>query len=279
MRSPSSCEVDRPGRATETVGLCLFMCSLALQALSAAVRVLLLLPAVWLTVWALGAQSWTNTVAIVIGFSPLAAATLTLLPCGGWLWQTGIGARAPSARERASCEAAMARLEARRPGIRGPRTWCVLDRGDPQAAVYGETLMVTRGLLGSRFLEPLLAHELGHLNSSDGRLTAGLHRMTLRTTRTFRPPLSALALVATGDAAAWVMRVPWANYWRSREFVADEFAAWLGEAEGLIEYLGAASGAHDLPSPLMWLSGRSHPPVERRIARLKKIETTGGGHE
>jgi Zn-dependent protease with chaperone function len=45
--------------------------------------------------------------------------------------------------------------------------------------VCGNTLMLSRGLLESEHLPAVLAHELGHINSSDGKLTAALNRLVV----------------------------------------------------------------------------------------------------
>ena len=39
--------------------------------------------------------------------------------------------------------------------------------------------MLSRGLLESEYLPAVLAHELGHLHSSDGKLTAAINRLII----------------------------------------------------------------------------------------------------
>jgi len=58
-----------------------------------------------------------------------------------------------------------------------PRHWFVLDTDEIDAAVLGRSLMLSRGLIDSAWLECVLAHELGHYHSTDGHLTAALNRL------------------------------------------------------------------------------------------------------
>ena len=134
--------------------------------------------------------------------------------------------------------------------------------------MYADTLLVTRGLLESGYLEAVLAHELGHLNTSDGRLTAALYRMTTPPRKEVRRGLRTIALLATGGAVVWLTRAPWGVYWRAREHQADEYAARLGQARSLARFLETNALDYDLPVPFVWLTDASHPPVEHRIDHL-----------
>jgi len=154
------------------------------------------------------------------------------------------------------------------PELRPPQRWFVLDEQYLNAAAYASTLMVTRGLLESGYLEPVLAHELGHLNSSDSRLTAALHRMTTPPRRRMGLPLAAASFVGSGALGVWLTRTPWAAYWRSREFAADRYAAKLGQGQALARFLDTNALANDLPVPFVWLTEQSHPATEHRIDRL-----------
>ncbi len=55
----------------------------------------------------------------------------------------------------------------------------MLDTPEPDAAVVGDTLMLSRGLFESPHLSAVLAHELGHLGTPDGRITAALNRLVI----------------------------------------------------------------------------------------------------
>lgn len=259
-----SAEEIRPG------WVLLYAGTFALQVPSAVIRWFFGYPLLWLIFKILGwSTGLVQSLALLVGFGPLALSLLTLLlPLGGWLWMQQSGGRAPSGRERLIYEDALAVLTQARPGLRPPRRWFVLDRPIANAAAYADTLMLTRGLLESGFLEPVLAHELGHLNSSDARLTAALHRLTLPPRRRLRFPLRTLGFLASGALGAWVTRTPWAVYWRAREFAADRYAASLGQGPALARFLDTSALEDDLPVPFMWLSQHSHPATEHRIDRL-----------
>jgi Zn-dependent protease with chaperone function len=250
----------------------LYAATFALALLCATVRGVVVYPLVraacvrvGLSTGCAGGLTW----AAAYGPLVLSAATL-VLPVGGWWWQQSVGGRAPSERERLIYDDAMDQLARRSPGLRRPRRWCVLDGPETNAAAYGDTLMITRGLLETPHLTAVLAHELGHLNSSDARLTAALHRLATPPRRRLGQPLRAVAFLATGEAAMWVMRLPWAAYWRAREFQADRYAAKLGEALPLSTFLDTHALANDLPVPFPWLRKHSHPPTEHRIDRIER---------
>ena len=136
---------------------------------------LVLLIVTWIAGWDLP----IDTLALVIGFAPLAISLATLvLPLGGWWFQQQEGGRPPSERERAVFESAFELLRGADPNLRPPRRWFVTDDPEPNACAYADTLMVTRGLLESPSFPAVLAHELGHLNSSDARVSAAIVRMT-----------------------------------------------------------------------------------------------------
>lgn len=247
----------------------LYACTLTLHLLCAWIRSLVVLPLVWLTLIALGWTSATFPITLTIGYAPLAISILTLaFPYGGWLWQAACGGRTPSAREQASYEHALHGLLAGNPRVRRPRRWFVTDENDLQAAVYADTLMITRGLLASPCLVPVLAHELGHINTSDAALAAALHRLTTPPRRQLALPWRMISFFATGEATSWLLRLPWAHYWRQREFAADAYAASLGQGQVLADFLQANALEHDLPVPFRWLSEHSHPSTEHRIERL-----------
>src|ERR1700761_2842564 len=112
------------------------------------------------TVWWFGLHLPVNTLALIVGFItlPISLATL-VMPLGGWLWQQAEGGRKPAERERAVFDMAMEQLREAGPKLRGPARWFVVDSPGENAAAYADTLMVTRGLLDSGSLAPVLAHE------------------------------------------------------------------------------------------------------------------------
>jgi Zn-dependent protease with chaperone function len=242
-----------------------------------------------------GAQGLAEVALIPTGWSVLALIT----PFGGgWWWAQNMGGRDPSQREQLVYQDAVEHLQTQAPqGLRLPGFWFVLDEPLPDAAVCGNTLMLSRGLLESEYLPAVLAHELGHLHSSDGKLTAAINRLIINPlpkTREKQPRQQNL-VVASGDrllltvtafgAALWVLRLiirfaqgglglrimapGWGSYWREREYTADEHAARLGQAEELADFLETHALIHDHPVPFIWLTEHTHPPTELRIDRLR----------
>jgi Zn-dependent protease with chaperone function len=255
----------------------LYAITFALQWVSATARFAVAFPALWLALDLSGhSTAPTEVLALLMALGPLVLSLATLvLPTGSWLWRLEVGGRAPSGRERLIYEDALCALKEADPALRPPRRWFVLDEPRVNAGAYADTLMVTRGLLESGYLEPVLAHELGHLNSSDARVTSALRRMTTRPRARLPFPLRTMGLLFSGAAAMWVVRVPWAAYWRSREFEADAYAARLGQGQAAAQFLEAEGLEQDLPVPFAWLSEHSHPPTEHRIDRLEGLAGSG----
>ena len=218
----------------------------------------------WLLAFALAA-----VVLLVLHHSTIGAtglAQLALIPTawsvfalvtpfgGGWWWKQNLGGREPSEREQTAYQDAldMIRHHTLVP-LREPSGWFVLDTPQPDAAVCGHTLMLSRGLLESEHLAAVLAHELGHLATSDGKLTAALNRLVIHPPpKPAEPQLSMRrTLIPTDDrtlltitllgALLWVLRklvvfakgglglrltAPfWGSHWREREYTADQYAA------------------------------------------------------
>lgn len=218
---------------------------------------------------------------------------------GGWWWAQNLGGREPSEREQAAYHDAVQLLQANAAEpLRLPSSWFVLDEHQPDAAVCGNTLMLSRGLLESEYLPAVLAHELGHLDTSDGKLTAALNRLVINPLpkRGEKQPKQRDVIVVGGErfllgitlfgAVLWLLRLLvrlaqgglglritgpfWGSYWREREYTADEYAARLGQAEELADFLEVHALIHDHPVPLIWLTEHTHPPAELRIDRLRK---------
>jgi len=220
---------------------------------------------------------------------------------GGWWWLNNMGGRPPSEREQAAYQDAVQLLEGYATGpLRLPSMWFVTDEPQPDAAVCGDTLMLSRGLLENDYLPAVLAHELGHLATSDGKLTAALNRLIINplpkvrekqrqqrehgrvmvvggdrlllTVTVFGALLWVLRLVirfARGGLGLWFFGPVWGSYWREREYTADQYAALLGQAEELADFLEVHALIHDHPVPFIWLTEHTHPPTELRIDRLR----------
>jgi Zn-dependent protease with chaperone function len=214
-----------------------------------------------------------------LGTIPTLWAVFALLtPVGsGWWWKQRTGGRSPSARERLAYDDAIDLLQSNssKP-LPLPGKWFVIDAPLPDAAVCGETLMLSRALLESEQLPAVIAHELGHLASPDGRITAALNRLIIakpanldRVFQIARFTLWPFAF-ARGGIGLRLTQPIWGHYWRRREYAADNYAAQLGQADELADFLATHALIHDHPIPYIWLTEHTHPPVELRIDRLRR---------
>jgi Zn-dependent protease with chaperone function len=254
----------------------LYILTWALQWFSAPFRyfgALLVLTIVnWITGWSLPAQY----LALAVGFGPLMISLATLvLPLGGWWFQQQMGGRAPSERERSVFELAFDDLRQADPRLRAPRRWFITDDPEPNAAAYADTLMLTRGLLESPSLPAVLAHELGHLNSSDARVTAAVYRITTPPREPREFPFRLIAFLISGRIGMYPLQRAWAMYWRRREVIADSYAARLGQGPALAGYLDTHALDGDLPIPFKDFGDTSHPWTEHRIDDLQAWEENG----
>jgi Zn-dependent protease with chaperone function len=211
---------------------------------------------------------------------------------GGWWWRQRAGGRLPSQREHELYENAIAALQSRvRMPLPLPASWFVLDLDTPEAAVYGHTLMLSRGALAlneDAQLQGLIAHELGHLQSIDTRLTVAVNRLMLKPCQ---PPLDPsptltpvrlpgrgllgwtahmLALALRGGLGLRLRASAWGALWREQEYAADAWAAGVGAGEALADFLQTHTLELDHPIPLVGLTSHTHPPTELRIDRLRQ---------
>lgn len=223
---------------------------------------------------------------------PLAHSAMGLaLPGQGRLWRLRLGARRMSSGECQALAAALDLLRIHEPRFSLGVRFYVLDNPLPAAAVRGRAVIFTRSLLESESLAAVLAHELGHLCSLDGRLTEALQRLMI-----WEDPLSPRQgsggeVQADGEPArrgglAWactrwtlclagggvgqrLLAPLWAPYWRAREYAADAYAASLGQAEDLALHLTHFALVLDAPRPGLPFNRFEHPPVALRIERLQ----------
>lgn len=248
-----------------------------------------------------------GTTWIEVGLIPTLWSILALAtPFGtGWWWRQRSGGRKPSQREQLAYQDATELLQAQTPKpLTLPKSWFVLDTPTPDAAVCGRTLMLSRGLLESDHLPPVLAHELGHLATPDGRLTAAINRLVLLPPRpphreqtnheptedrpqnglAFRDERILLTILGirlftwtvkktfrflNGGFGLWLTSPLWGAYWRGREYKADAYAAKLGQADDLADFLENHALIYDHPIPYIWLTEHTHPPVELRTDKLR----------
>ena len=134
---------------------------------------------------------------------------------------------------------------------------------DLQVGFIGRHLVVRDTLLKSRFLSPLLMHELAHHNSADVRLRLMLSLLP--------PPLYGLGIfVGLGvSLGPLVMFFPWVWYWRKREYDADTFVFQLGYADALIEALETLRLPRNRERNILL---REVPYAEERIDHLRRLQ-------
>lgn len=226
-----------------------------------------------------------GAIALVAAFAPLAWSLMGLLSPGrGSLWRRRLGARRASAEEALLIRDALALLRGSDPDLPEPSRFYVLDDPLPGAAVRGGTAVLNRGLLESDSLPAVLAHELSHTGSLDGRITEALQRLELWNDP-LRPPeeegqwrrdegrflvgCARWALRLAGGGCTQRLLGPlWAAYWRAREYAADAYAASLGQAEELARHLTDYELPFDPPQPYFLFNRSEHPPVALRVERL-----------
>ncbi len=74
---------------------------------------------------------------------------------------------------------------------------------------------------------------------------------------------------ARGGLALRITAPLWGAYWREREYAADAYAASLGQADELADFLEINALIHDHPIPFIGLTGTDHPYTELRIDKLR----------
>lgn len=247
-------------------------------------------------------NSIARPVGLVVAVVPLVFSILTMigLPGGFLLSYYALGARRPSRREWERIQEAYKEFKQVNPKLRLPTGTFVLDESKPNAYIIGSTCYVTRGLVNdgqgnsSGYLMPLLAHNLGHLNSSDGQLVLALRHLVLppvyflsRGVGLIAPGVTKTGSMIAGEVGGclvggivwlaslflslagggfgeWLLSPFWVSYWRMRDYEADHVAASLGEGDALIEYL-QRNQIFDVPVPYL---GPVAPYTELRIDRL-----------
>lgn len=218
---------------------------------------------------------WPVLLAVLL--LPVAFGVAGLLGCGcARAWREEVGGRAPTGAELLLFDCALAELRRRDPHLAAPASWFVLDTQTVFAGCRGRTLLLTSAILQSELLPAALAHELSHLHSRDGLLTAALAGLaggplrplpeesedTSLLAQLTRP----LASILGGQLALRLLQPAWGAYFRCRELHADRHAAQLGQAAALIELLERFGPQTAQPFPL--LRGERHPPIAHRVQRL-----------
>jgi Zn-dependent protease with chaperone function len=233
----------------------------------------------------------SNPIALVVAFLPLVASLLAVicpplvLPVDGRWWEISTGGRPPELDEQEAFEEAVKELRAIDPDLHIPRHWFVAESSGTNAAAYANTMCVERGLLETPYVAAVIAHELGHLNTSDARISSAVNLMLLAPMDppSLRPvwslPFRGLAWFATGQAVLWFTGNAWEMYWRNREFAADQYAARLGQGLALAQTLEHSSLPYERPIRRMSFSRATHPYTKPRIAKLRDQPNKPGGQQ
>ena len=221
-----------------------------------------------------------------------------LLPGRGWVWGRRLGIRRPSDEEAAAIDDAFDLLRAVAPELPTAGEYAVLDDPVPFAAVRGRIVILSRAVIECDALAAIMGHELGHVNTLDGRLTEALNRLSLWDDPLSLSPtegeggsehvsnpdprgaipwaLMRFAARLTGGSVGLRLLGPaWSAYWRSREYAADSYAGSLSQAEDLASYLRDQEQVLDVPATGIF-NERQHPPVALRIERLLEESNRGG---
>ena len=208
-----------------------------------------------------------------------------------------LGARQPSHRET---QTILERLRMIRAGLASEALSFshifILDSPLVTTYTVGTTLYISSGAVrNEEYLEVLLAHELGHVNNGDGSLVLALRRLVFPlfylffgnisqySTMRAAPPsndaprlpsdvyyavinslLFALMAFLGGGVGVYLLSLWWANYFRERDYLADQFVVECGLRDTLLEYL-EQNRFYDTSVPYMlgW-----QPANELRIDRL-----------
>lgn len=209
-------------------------------------------------------------------------------------WRKRLGAEPLTQEEREVFENAVGVL----PGLsmedfRRIGLW-IINSPSTDSAVRGRAFAFSRGTLENPAFPAVVGHEDGHLGL-DGLLTEGLARLELWGDPFWMEPdefageplndeegrylyafLRYLVWVAGGRIALRLMEPLLAWYWRHREYMADRNAADLGQALDLAEFLEEYVLPFEAPNRRWLVNFSPHPPVSKRIERLRRLAVEGG---
>jgi Zn-dependent protease with chaperone function len=298
----------RPRPSFQPRGLLLYLLTVAIELPVIVVRVLLV-AFVGIIMGVAGGPALPSNVLFLVAVAPTLWSMFALIsPAGsGWWWRQHTGGREPSQREQLAYQDAVGHLQAYSPEkpLPLPSSWFVVDEQQPDAGVCGDSLLLSRGLLEIDVAE-VIGHELNHLGSMDGRLTLALNRLVIH--QAPRPPkdpqdpntegpgvvdvvgnvhvttktiniLASLIIFswtarkilsfARGGLALRITAPLWGAYWREREYAADAYAASLGQAHELADFLQVHALPYDHPIPFIALTDTDHDFTELRIDKLR----------
>lgn len=182
-----------------------------------------------------------------------------------------------------------------------PSEWLVLDEPFPDSYTIGSTVYLTRAAIESDYLPGIMAHEMGHVAHKDGDLLLSLRRFIVPLAYWVgidRQATAAGAILGTGKTAQmkadqtedekifyrfqalkiklWLafwfgglglllLGRSWARFWRNRDFLADNYAVFIGQEDNLISALEVYRHV-DVAQPYL-LTNR--PYTAERLDRLK----------
>lgn len=206
-------------------------------------------------------------------------------------WRRIVGARRPSIEEVAEINEMVGPLEARDSRIGRVRCY-VLDAPWAGLFVRGRVLLMTTGLLARKDRRGLLAHDLFHAVGWDGVLTAAVMRFAVwgdvmggieeRDGEPGAVPWFLLRCWVAFAGGRWVVTVTrplWVAVWRARERRADAYAAELGQAEVLADYLESEELPRARPHRYRYVDPFDHEPTAIRIERLRLAAGKGTDEE
>ncbi len=275
--------------ASQSPGFALYALTLAGELLSAIARAVIAAIVLEIAGLLTGWPIPSNPIILIVAFAPLAISLLSLLcppliaPIDGRWWEMSTGGRPPEQDEREAFEEAFSQLQQANPRLRPPRHWFVAEDPGRNAAAYASSLRIDRGLLESPHAAATIAHEMGHLRTTDAHLTSALNLLLLKPMDTPETwPLWSLAFrgllwIASGQAVLWLTGNAWEMYWRSREFAADQYAARLGQGAALAQSLRYDALPYERSIHNMRFSRATHPYTKPRIARLQEHRTPEQG--
>jgi Zn-dependent protease with chaperone function len=156
-------------------GIVLYIVTLLIESISVIVRFGIVSGLV-----SLFAGGTTGIVAgALAGLGPIIYSLLVVsgIPSGHILVRRSLKGRPLSETEGGQLEAMLAHIRAS--GVGFPQHVFAVDTEGLNAAISGRTMYIYRELFDSRYLAGVVAHELGHFNSMDGRLLLGIRALTI----------------------------------------------------------------------------------------------------
>lgn len=268
-----------------------YLLTLVVQAATAGVSRWLLGVMLWSVLgWIVDVPFSPSVVGYVCALAPLVwSASAFWHPGGGWLWHQRVGAFDPSVQENRRIDAA---FDALGPDATAPLrslSIYVVDEVDRFAFVRGQSLILSRGLVDSDALPAVLAHEIGHARSIDGRLMQALDRLALwgdplmraRDVDTLKE-YGVLAALASGGLR-WLLRLAggsltlrcllplWSPHWRRRERAADECAVALGQGPALAKFLENWEQPAERPEPRLLFNLQEYERIAYRLDVLRGV--------